>query len=125
MACLTWYDSPTYGFQKCMTFRIFGIEIETKNDKGLSNLGSFGIVLCTRIYDIGDFSNWFGKHPELSVGSIIACKICVANPEDISKEEEVNKMIQSKFIPKFYGHFVEKESKFIFLFMEYIEGANL
>ena len=37
----------------------------------------------------------------------------------------INKKISNKFIPKFYGDFMEKESGFIFLFMEFIEGANL
>jgi len=55
--CLKESDNPTYGFVKCETFRIFGVEIKTKSDFGVANKGSFGIVLPARIYDIKKFSD--------------------------------------------------------------------
>ena len=125
-SCLINIKDPTYGFdENHKTFNVFGIELKTEYKGGIANKGSFGIILKVKIQDIDQFTQKFGKHPELSSGSIIACKICRPTDEDIGKEIKINKMISSKFIPKFYGNFIEGESKFIFLFMEFIEGANL
>ena len=64
------------------------------------------------MYDISIFTEWFGFCPELKVGSYVAIKIRASENDANDEECKIAQLLLNKFIPKFYGVFIETETHY-------------